>query len=217
MDNPIPIFPLNLVLFPNTDLPLHIFEDRYKQMVQYCTNYTQPVGIILIKDGNEVGNYATPYSIGTFGHITSTSHNTDGTIEIIIRGQEKFKIEELLYDKPYLSARVEKITHVFNAPDVSSLEEVQHTIKNLNKVIDESYGGWASSYFTESDPQSLIYQGINLVLQNLSVPNNIKQNLLESESFERQAKLLLPILNESIKLFEAETNKNNPYPGFSKN
>jgi len=51
----------------------------------------------------------------------------------------------------------------------------------------------------------------------ISVPNNIKQNLLESESFERQAKLLLPILNESIKLFEAETNKNNPYPGFSKN
>jgi len=49
------------------------------------------------------------------------------------------------------------------------------------------------------------------------VPNNIKQNLLESESFEKQAKLLLPILNESIKLFEAETNKNNPYPGFSKN
>ncbi|MQG17808.1 MAG: hypothetical protein FI726_06000, partial [SAR202 cluster bacterium] len=99
MDNPIPIFPLNLVLFPNTDLPLHIFEDRYKQMVEYCTSHTQPVGIILIKDGNEVGNYATPYNIGTFGHITSTSHNTDGTIEIIIRGQEKFKIEELLYDK----------------------------------------------------------------------------------------------------------------------
>jgi len=217
MNNPIPIFPLNLVLFPNSDLPLHIFEDRYKQMVEYCTQNNEPIGISLIKDGNEVGDYATPYEIGTLGYITSASNNTDGTLEINIKGKHKFKISELVYNRPYLSAEVEELSNQIEAPETSLLNQVQNAIRDLNKIIDESYGGWAQSYFTETDPQSLIYQGIDLVLQNLSVPNSVKQNLLESESFEKQSRFLIPILSESIKLFEAETAKNNPYMGFSKN
>ena len=112
---------------------------------------------------------------------------------------------------------MEELSNQIEAPETSLLNQVQNTIRDLNKIIDESYGGWAQSYFTETDPQSLIYQGIDLGLQNLSVPNSVKQNLLESESFEKQSRFLIPILSESIKLFEAETAKNNPYMGFSKN
>lgn len=217
INSSIPIFPLNLVLFPTSELPLHIFEDRYKRMVDYCITETQPVGISLIKDGTEVGNYASPYDVGTFGYINSASNNPDGTIEITITGKQKFKISELLYDKPYLSATIEQLDGSKENPSSDDLLEVQNSISRLNRVIHESYGGWARSYFVESDPQLLIYQGIDSVLQNLSVPNSVKQNLLESESFEQQSQLLLPIINESVKLFEAEASKNKPYLGFSKN
>ena len=213
----IPIFPLNLVLFPNSDLPLHIFEDRYKQMVHFCVQNKQPVRIALLKEAKEVGEYATPYNVGTLGYITSTNQNPDGTIEIVVTGKSKFRISELLYDKPYLSATVETIEPSFDNLDRSALEPVKTSIQLLNKLIDQSYGGWARSYFVENDPQSLIYQGIDLVLQNLSVPNTVKQNLLEGETFERQSKLLLTIIDESVKLFQAEADKNQPYSGFSKN
>ena len=54
------LFPLNLVLFPGMPLPLHIFEERYKAMIGDCVEREQPFGIVLIKEGQEVGDPAEP-------------------------------------------------------------------------------------------------------------------------------------------------------------
>ena len=51
----LPLFPLNLVLFPGQDLPLHIFEERYKDMIRECLEQDAPFGVVLIKEGLEVG------------------------------------------------------------------------------------------------------------------------------------------------------------------
>ena len=65
----LPLFPLNLVLFPGMDLPLHIFEERYKSMIGDCLNQNLPFGVVLIKEGLEVGTPAEPERIGTSARI----------------------------------------------------------------------------------------------------------------------------------------------------
>ncbi len=47
----LPLFPLNLVHFPGQDLPLHIFEERYKDMIGECLNQDSPFGVVMIKEG----------------------------------------------------------------------------------------------------------------------------------------------------------------------
>ena len=51
----IPLFPLTTVLFPGATIPLHIFEDRYKQMIAMCVEEKRPFGVLLIRSGQEAG------------------------------------------------------------------------------------------------------------------------------------------------------------------
>ena len=66
----IPIFPLDLVLFPNQDLPLRIFEPRYKQMIDDCMLGEKEFGICLGHDSATLSNWQAPYDIGTLAKIS---------------------------------------------------------------------------------------------------------------------------------------------------
>ena len=84
-DRWLPLFPLNLVLFPNASMPLHVFEDRYKLMMQDCLDGDSRFGVVLIKAGSEVGEPAIPHSVGTVAQIAQVIHGEvvgDGSVEI---------------------------------------------------------------------------------------------------------------------------------------
>ena len=102
----LPLFPLNTVLFPGQMLPLHIFEDRYRLMIRRCLAEDLPFGVVLIKRGTEVGAEAEPHEVGTIARILKSSHQSDGTIDIITVGQERFCIDRLIHDQPYLRGEV---------------------------------------------------------------------------------------------------------------
>jgi len=65
----LPLFPLNTVLFPGATLPLHVFEERYKQMINQCLESRSPFGVLLIRSGNEVGTPTEPFEVGTTASI----------------------------------------------------------------------------------------------------------------------------------------------------
>ncbi|MBI2817073.1 MAG: LON peptidase substrate-binding domain-containing protein [Acidobacteria bacterium] len=91
-----PLFPLNVVLFPQTDLPLHIFEERYKQMIKECVEARREFGVILAQD-NSV------QSMGCAAAITSVvKRYDDGRMDIITRGTRRFEILMLDREMPYL-------------------------------------------------------------------------------------------------------------------
>ena len=73
MSETLPIFPLNTVLFPGAPLPLRIFEPRYREMLQACLEADRRFGVALIKSGQEVGESAEPYEIGTVARIEKVS------------------------------------------------------------------------------------------------------------------------------------------------
>src|SRR5512145_2690236 len=103
----LPLFPLNTVLFPGQLLPLHIFEPRYRQMIGECIQHGQAFGVVLIRSGEEVGEAAEPYEVGTTAHIVQVESVDDGRMNILCVGKARFRIAHLLRDKPYLSGQVE--------------------------------------------------------------------------------------------------------------
>jgi Lon protease-like protein len=106
----IPLFPLNTVLFPGLPLQLHIFEERYRQMVAYCRVENRPFGVVLIKHGLEAhGPLAETHSVGCSANIAQLLPLSDGRYNLLAAGQERFRIHSLDYSKPYLVGMVENI------------------------------------------------------------------------------------------------------------
>jgi Lon protease-like protein len=101
-----PLFPLNVVLFPGMALPLHIFEARYREMINRCLDENLAFGVVLIKEGPEVGGGAEPRRVGTAARIMKVDRQPDGRMNIQVVGTRRFRIEELNRDLPYLTGRV---------------------------------------------------------------------------------------------------------------
>lgn len=107
IDYQLPLFPLRTVLFPGQTLPLHIFEPRYRQMVADCMRTDRTFGVVLIREGAEVGGTATPYEIGTTAVIQDVERLPDGRMNIVTVGHERFRIQDYdSADSPYLTGLV---------------------------------------------------------------------------------------------------------------
>jgi uncharacterized protein len=87
----LPLFPLNVVLFPGQTLPLHIFEPRYRLMIQRCIDNSQPFGVVLTQedDDNE------PHIVGTAARITQVERLPDGRMNILTVGVERIVLQEI--------------------------------------------------------------------------------------------------------------------------
>lgn len=104
----LPLFPLHTVLFPNIPISLHIFEPRYKLMIEQCLQTGQPFGVVLIREGREAfGPLAQPHPVGCTAEITDVERLPDGRMNIVAVGRERFQIVDLSYDQPYLVGTVE--------------------------------------------------------------------------------------------------------------
>ena len=87
----IALFPLNIVLFPDGRLPLRIFETRYIDMVRNCMRGNLNFGVVLIKDGNEVGP-ADTFEVGTTAKIVDFHQLSDGFLGLSCVGEQRFRI-----------------------------------------------------------------------------------------------------------------------------
>jgi len=97
----IPLFPLGVVLIPDSPLPLHIFEERYKLMINKCMDEKIVFGIVYF-NGNEVSNTGCTARI-----LKVLKRYDDGRMDILTRGDKRFIIHELFDEKTYLQAGIE--------------------------------------------------------------------------------------------------------------
>jgi Lon protease-like protein len=105
----IPLFPLHQVLCPGIVLPLHIFEDRYRAMTRHCLDTGEPFGVVLIRDGREVGTkgIATLAGVGAFAEIREAGRYPDGRYDVLAAATGRFAIESVdAQREPYLVAEV---------------------------------------------------------------------------------------------------------------
>ena len=105
----LPLFPLNTVLCPGIALPLHVFEERYRSLVRHCLETTSPFGVVLIKQGREVGAGAISFTgIGTIAEIRDAGSYDDGRYDLLVVGTRRFEIQRVLTGRrPFLVAEVD--------------------------------------------------------------------------------------------------------------
>lgn len=105
----LPLFPLpNLVFFPQTRVPLHVFEPRYRELVRDVLETDHRFGIVLLRPGWENDYYGAPavHALGTLGTIEQAVTLEDGRYNIILRGDMRFRILDEVSRSPYRIARV---------------------------------------------------------------------------------------------------------------
>lgn len=105
----LPLFPLpNLVFFPRTRLPLHVFEPRYRQMITDAVAQDHRFGIVLLRPGWEKDYFGAPpiYACGTLGEIEQAVPLDGGRYNLLIRGEVRFRVLGEVSKDPYRTARV---------------------------------------------------------------------------------------------------------------
>jgi Lon protease-like protein len=117
----LPLFPLNAVLCPGIALPLHVFEDRYRALVRHCLETTSPFGVVLIREGREVGAGAISFSgVGTIAEIRDAGRRDDGRFDLLVVGTRRFGIRRVLERRgPYLVADVGILDETVGDPAIA--------------------------------------------------------------------------------------------------
>jgi Lon protease-like protein len=169
----IPIFPLGTVLFPDSLLPLRIFEVRYMDMAKRCLREKSPFGVCLIREGAEVGTPAVPESVGCIASIAECDMEELGILKIVARGEERFRIVSTqTTPQGLVTGEVERIETERQVTDAQGLAECAGF---LAKVIT----GIGAKRFSEPLRfEDASWVGFRLA-EILPLRNDAKQKLLE--------------------------------------
>lgn len=107
MPEQLPLFPLGTVLFPGMILPLHIFEQRYQDMLAMCLESDPIFGVVLIRGGREVGEKPEVHNVGTAATLLRAVRYSDGRYDIAVRGGRRFRVRGGHWEKGYLTAEID--------------------------------------------------------------------------------------------------------------
>src|SRR6266699_1221668 len=101
----IPLFPLpNLVLFPRIVVPLHIFEERYKLMINSCIDRDEAFGLVLLRSGAEEETEETIHRVGVTAKVIEMERLEGGRMNIVTEGERRFRIYRFTQQDPYWKA-----------------------------------------------------------------------------------------------------------------
>ncbi len=168
----LPIFPLGQVLFPGGTMALKIFEQRYLEMAKVCLKTGSPFGIVLIREGNEVGIPAAPESVGTLAHVSDWDMQNLGVLQVRVKGSTRFKI---LSESASKSGLI--IGQILTLPDDMHIDCPEHLVcaNFLRKVFAQLGLGGGVDEQQFDDAAWVSYR----VAEILPFSGAVKQKLLE--------------------------------------
>ncbi len=129
-----PMFPLSSVLFPTRVLPLHVFEPRYRALVEHCLAGDGTFGVVLIERGSEVGGGDARFSVGTLAHIVQAERVADGRFAVIAVGARRFRVREWLSDDPYPRARIDLLDDHAHGDGAHAIAEVRARLQDVLRL-----------------------------------------------------------------------------------
>jgi uncharacterized protein len=171
MDSVIPLFPLELVIFPGSKYPLHIFEPRYKSMIKFCLENKKGFGIVA-KIGKDIS------SIGCYVKIDNIlKHYENGEYDIVVEGQNRYLINKFeKHENGYYIADVNEYHDTGKGGDQELLTETkgkfEEVLKKINIELDEAFwknflnSGIKSFKIAEKSGLTLTEQQELLILQD---------------------------------------------------
>ena len=181
----IPLFPLpDVVLFPDVDLPLMIYEPRYRTMVADALKGDRVIGMVLLRPGHEAEYEGRPpiYEIGCAGTIAQSQLLPDGRYLIELRGLVKFRIASEDQSRPYRLARVEPLPEAVAGDEKADLSKLRLQLDSL----------LAASVTLDADVLALPDEEfVNGLSQNLGLEPTDRQDLLEMKGHLPRARALV--------------------------
>lgn len=208
----IPLFPLGTVLFPGMQLPLQLFEPRYLQMFKDISDADSCFGVVLIKEGIEVGEPAVPFDVGTIARVVQHENTDDGRIVLMSVGEQRFRSIEVLQQRPYMTARVELLPADY-ASTTDAGPRVQEKFLEYARLVAGMANEWVREVPFPDGPADLAY----LVARNLEVSMAIKQGLLEMDTAEECLQAEVEILEMVIEHLRRRVRREGPSQRFSAN
>jgi Lon protease-like protein len=183
----IPLFPLpEVVLFPDVDRPLVIYEPRYREMVADALKGDRTIGMVRLRPGFETDYEGRPPidAIGCVGVIQESEQLPDGRYIILLRGVTTFRVLSEDQRKSYRRARIELIPEVVKDEDRGPLSEARERLAAMLVTVLPLDAGLP-------DPALDDAEFVNLVAQALKMPESDRQDLLERSSVLSRARALV--------------------------
>ena len=187
----IPLFPLNVVLMPGAPLPLHIFEDRYKQMVDECLQQESEFGMVF---SDESGTR----KVGCTAKIVElVERYDDGRMLILVEGSRRFRLNNVLTGKPYYVGEIEFFEEEPEEQDVQALAE--ECIALLERVVEAATEG---SVGIEIDPP---YKNLSFAIAcRVEFEAETRQQILELTSERERLEKVRELLTSAAERLERE-------------
>lgn len=193
----LPIFPLpNVVLMPNSSLPLFIFEERYKQMVQDCITGDRYLSVALLRKGwEQESGSPRPYPVAGFGRIVHASRLPNDCMDIVVQGMGRIRMLDFHDDQPYLSATVEILRPTY-APGQSLTAQTETMKQRFLDLLDlkrVTAPELRTSLRLLASPLDLVF----FILARLPVDPYTKQEILQTPAVTEQITRIVNILDMS--------------------
>ena len=202
-----PIFPLNTVAFPGMTVPLHIFEERYRAMVQHLLAIPDPAerlfGVVAIREGYEIGGHEarSMYRTGCVVQLGEVEEYDDGRYDIAAVGRHRMRVLTTDAEGPFLRAEVEDLDDT-REPEVETAREAAHalaTFADYRDRVGELRGGDVMTGSLPRDPELLSYA----LAATCSLTLRERQQLLESPTTLERLGLLRRLMRQEMRAMAA--------------
>lgn len=197
------MFPLGSVLLPSMLLPLHIFEERYRTMMDVVMrSATQGFGVVLIERGHEVGGEDQRTGVGTLARVLNHERSEDGRWGILAVGVERIRVIEWLHDDPFPRAIVEGWADNSKATEAQSgvylnLLKMHRRILGLASELGRDVGPIPD---LSEDPLAGSFQ----MAATAPISTFDRQRLLSAPTLDERLPLLVESLNSAMAIVELE-------------
>lgn len=191
----LPLFPLNVVLFPGMELPLHIFEPRYRLMINECYEQNLPFGVVLARPESQP-LHEEPYPVGTMAEIEALDRMEDGRMNLIARGSQRFRILSQHHAKPYLSGIVEVYNDIAETEPAldATAQQARNLFRAYLETLLEIIGRGELGFHLPDDVEELSHFIAHLV----DVHDEQKQHMLELTSTLQRLQEEIIILRREV-------------------
>lgn len=197
MGERIPLFPLHTLLLPHTDLGVHVFEERYRELVSYCLGNGHEFGVVLIRRGREVGGQPVEsHDIGTLARIAGYARLPDGRYLLEVEGTRRFRIEATHSNGSYPAAYVAWLPESIG--NFARARRASEDVERLFRTYRIRSGDGDLPVQLPVDPVSRSY----VVASLLKIDPGEKQRLLEDETAAERLGAEVKILRREITVLD---------------
>ena len=206
----LPLFPLsNVVLYPKIQTPLHLFEPRYRALAEHALAGERRIGMVTVRPEHLAEMPGDPpiYPIGCCGVIGESQQLPDGRYNIVLRGEQRFRIAQELArpeERLYRVARVTPLEDLYPDEERSRVSSLRGSVIDdvgaiLRRVQPERAAAFRAELFAGVDDETLV----NTLSNALAFPAQEKQMLLEADTIPDRFARLANILSFRRAEFEA--------------